>query len=138
MFLLCALQAAYAGDGGWTVVPFGVGVYVHHRPGRGVAYSVSQAVGAGVATWATIDADAAIEAEDDARFERDGWITGAGVGVFALSYAISLIDGAHLHDVQCAAQAGAPTGALALWDHGRERAAWQASAADVYTERRGR
>lgn len=120
MMVLLVIQAALAGDGGLTVLPLGVGLYVHHEPGRGALYTATQAIGIGFATWSTVDAlnESNSDAPDSARIDRDELISAVSVGTAALSYVVSIVDGSRLHEEQCVEVASFRSG-LDLWDRGR-------------------
>jgi hypothetical protein len=115
--LLLLLPAAHAAPAGWVVVPFGVGVYVHHRPVRGVAYTVTQAAGIATAAWATkVGYDAAV-AEDDVTFGHAQAYSLAGVTLAAASYLVSVLDASRLHELEGADESARRT--LGEWDHAR-------------------
>lgn len=100
MFLLALVSAALAAPPGWTIAPFGVGVYVHGKPVRGVGYSVTQA--AGIATLAVASANAyeAAVADDEGRFNQWQAVSIAGVTLAAGSYLVSVLDGSRLHELE--------------------------------------
>ncbi|MES2643907.1 MAG: hypothetical protein V4850_30745 [Myxococcota bacterium] len=100
MLLLALASAALAAPPGWTIAPFGIGVYVHGKPVRGVGYSVTQA--AGIATLAVASANAyeAAVAEDEPRFNQWQAVSIAGVTLAAGSYLVSVLDGSRLHELE--------------------------------------
>ncbi|MDP2313211.1 MAG: hypothetical protein Q8P41_09925 [Pseudomonadota bacterium] len=100
MLLLALLSTAQAAPPGWTLVPFGVGVYVHGKPVRGVVYSATQAVGVATLTYASIQADSAALAEDEGAFKTWQAVSMAGVTVAAASFLVSVLDGSRLHDLE--------------------------------------
>lgn len=114
MLPLALLSAALAAPPGWTLAPFGVGVYVHGKPGRGVAYSLTQAAGIATLSVATVEAYAAAAAEDDATFEQWQGVSMAGVSVAAVSYLVSVLDGSRLHDLEI--QSGEARARVIEWD----------------------
>jgi hypothetical protein len=100
MLALLALQSALAAPPGLTLAPFGVGVYAHGKPLRGVVYSVTQAGGIATVAAATSLAYDAAEVEDDASFATWQAVGIAGVSVAAVSYLASVLDGARLHELE--------------------------------------
>jgi hypothetical protein len=100
MVLISLLSAALAAPPGWTLAPFGVGVYVHGKPVRGAVYTATQAAGIATLTVATIKGYAAAEAEDDSEFASWQALSIAGVSLAATSYLASVLDGSRLHDLE--------------------------------------
>src|SRR5688500_8716788 len=100
MVPIALLSAALAAPPGWTLAPFGVGIYVHGKPVRGATYTATQAVGIAALTWATVEGHAAAEAEDDAAFASWQALSIAGVSLAAGSYLVSVLDGSRLHDLE--------------------------------------
>ncbi|MDP2309682.1 MAG: hypothetical protein Q8P18_26920 [Pseudomonadota bacterium] len=98
--LVSCLPLAHAEPPGWAAVPFGVGVYVHHRPVRGLVYSATQAAGISTAAWATVVGYDAAYAEDDAAFAQAQAVSIAGVSLAAVSYLASLLDASRLHELE--------------------------------------
>ncbi|MDP2308307.1 MAG: hypothetical protein Q8P18_19970 [Pseudomonadota bacterium] len=100
MILLALSSAAIAAPPGWSIAPFGIGVYVHGKTVRGVGYSVTQA--AGIATLAVASANAydAAVAEDQATFNQWQAVSIAGVTLAAGSYLVSVLDGSRLHELE--------------------------------------
>jgi hypothetical protein len=100
MLSLLLTQAAVAAPGGWAVVPFGVGVYLHGKPARGAVYTATQAAGIGVLTWGTVNGFTAAENEDETEFAKWQGVTVAGATVTALSYLVSVVDASRLHEIE--------------------------------------
>lgn len=123
MFLLALLSTASASPPGWSLAPLGIGVYVHGKPVRGAAYSLTQAAGITTLSLATVNAYAAAEAEDDAGFARWQGISIAGVSVTALSYLASVLDGSRLHELELEDEGKAARLRVETWDHARAVAA---------------
>ena len=121
MLALALISSALAAPPGLTLVPFGVGVYAHGKPGRGVVYSATQ--GAGIATLAvaTTNAYAAALEEDEATFTQWQAISIAGVSVAAASYIASVFDGSRLHELEVASEQSRAR--VAGWDQAVARAA---------------
>jgi hypothetical protein len=115
--LLFVLPVAMAEPAGWNLVPFGVGVYVHHRPVRGVVYTVTQAAGIATAAYATVTGYRAAEVEDDDTFAHAQLLSLAGVTVAAGSYLASVLDGSRLHELE--QQAGTARANVTAWDDAR-------------------
>lgn len=101
-----------------SLVPFGVGVYVYGKPGRGVAYSVTQAAGLGVLTYATIRTEQAAEAEDAAAYELWENVGIAAAAATVASYGASVIDASRLYEVRYGDGARA---SVEAWDRARAR-----------------
>ena len=119
MLVLALVSSAFAAPPGWTVVPFGVGVYVHGKPVRGAVYSVTQAAGIALGSVATVNAYAAADAEDDDAFAQ--WQTAgiAGITLASASYLASVIDGSRLHELEPESQAARAS--VVAWDVARAR-----------------
>ncbi|MDO9280727.1 MAG: hypothetical protein Q7U06_02395 [Pseudomonadota bacterium] len=126
MILLALASAALAAPPGWTIAPFGIGVYVHGKPVRGVVYSATQA--AGIATLAVASAkayDAAV-AEDEATFNQWQVLSVAGVTLAAGSYLASVFDGSRLHELEKEGETARAR--VQAWDvASRESAFWDAA-----------
>ena len=100
MLLYAWISSAGAASPVWTVAPFGVGVYLHKRPLRGVLYTATQA--GGIATWcgATWPARYAVTDGDEAAYARwQGVLVGAATVTIA-SYILAVIDGGRLHELE--------------------------------------
>lgn len=115
--LLALLSLASAKPPEWSLVPFGVGVYVHGKPVRGVAYSATQAAGIATLTVATVKAYEAAEAEDEDTFAQWQTVSIAGVTVAVTSYLIGALDGSRLHELEMANEAAADR--VREWDVAR-------------------
>jgi hypothetical protein len=93
--------------GGFILVPFGVSVYLHGKPARGVVYSATQAAGIGVLSWGAIEGNAALDettgTADEAALQRAQLIAGIGLAAFATSYVASVVDGSRLHEAETTA-----------------------------------
>jgi len=100
--LALAQEAPTPDDGALAVVPFGVAHYAWKRPVRGVVYSVTQATGIGVGIYSTVVADAALANGDSSTAEQWQAVTGAAIGVAALSYAVQVLDGSRLAQLRAA------------------------------------
>ncbi len=96
-------------DAPLAVVPFGVAEFAWGKPVRGAVYAATQVAGAGVATWAGINLDLAGEAGDEEAAELYQTTMGIGVGLAALSYAISVVDGSRLAEARARAASEAGT-----------------------------
>ncbi len=90
-------------DAPLAVLPFGVAEFAWKKPVRGTVYAITQAVGAGVAVWGGISLPIASEAGDEAAAELYQTTMGVGVGVAALSYAVSVVDGSRLAEARARA-----------------------------------
>jgi hypothetical protein len=117
MLWVLALPSAIAGDGGWAAAPFGVGLFVHERPVRGSVYAVTQVAGITGAVLGSLESTDAYLANDADRVDRAQALTAVSVAAAGLSYAISLVDGSRVHQVNCA-EAEARRQGLELWDRG--------------------
>lgn len=105
MLLLALLPTTLAAPPVLNVLPFGVGVYAHKKPLRGVIYTVTQAGGAGLWYGATWPARYAADIGDDATVQRwQGVLIGAATLTIG-SYIVSIIDGSRLHDLEVEGQA---------------------------------
>lgn len=100
MFLLALASAASASPPGWTLAPFGIGVYVHGKPVRGVGYSATQAAGIATLAVASVNAYDAVLAEDDAAVTQWQVLSIASVTLAAGSYLASVLDGSRLHELE--------------------------------------
>lgn len=100
MLLVPLLSTALAAPPVLNLVPFGVGVYAHKKPLRGAVYSVTQA--GGLATWylATWPARYAVDTDDMVEYQRWQAVLVGAATLTVGSYIISVIDGAHLHDLE--------------------------------------
>ncbi len=115
--LALAQEAPTPDDGALAVVPFGVAHYAWNRPVRGVVYSVTQAAGIGVGIYSTVVADAALANGDSSTAEQWQAVTGAAIGVAALSYAVQVLDGSRLAQLR-ATDAHARREAVEAFDAG--------------------
>lgn len=97
--VLLLVSAALAAPPVLNVLPFGVGVYAHKKPVRGIIYSVTQA--GGIAGWygATWPARYAAGSGDDAALGRWQAVLAGAASLTIGSYIVSVIDGGHLHDL---------------------------------------
>ncbi|MSQ01570.1 MAG: hypothetical protein EXR71_06715 [Myxococcales bacterium] len=115
--LLCFVSIALAEDpelellpdAPLAVLPFGVAEFAWNQPGRGAVYAVTQALGAGVATWGGVNLPIADAAGDDAGAEAYQTAMGIGVAVAAVSYAVSVVDGSRLAEARARAAREAGT-----------------------------
>ncbi len=123
MLALALVSSALAAPPAWTLAPFGVGVYLHGKPVRGAAYSLTQAAGITTLAIATSNAYAAAEDEDDARFEQWQGISIAGVSVAAVSYLASVLDGSRLHELELEEASEEARARVTGWDQARAIAA---------------
>ncbi len=110
MFLFVSM--AFAAPPALNLLPFGVGVYVHDRPVRGVLYSVTQAIGYSALIYGSTRADQAADTGDDAGYYR--WETVSALGATAGfgSWIVSAMDGGRLHELEGADKAAR----LRIWD----------------------
>lgn len=120
MWLLLS-AVAQAGTGWSVMMPFGVGAFVHDRPGAGAVYALTEAAGLTVLTIGTIQGDRAYEAEDLAAGERWRFITAGGSSFAVASYFVSVLHASRLHDAAEAREAE-ERGAMLRVEQGR--AAW--------------
>jgi len=117
MVLISLLSAALAAPPGWTLAPFGIGVYVHGKPVRGALYSATQAAGVATLTVASVQAYAAAEAENDSEFASWQALSIAGVSVAATSYLASVLDGSRLHELESVGESAKES--VQAWDRSR-------------------
>jgi hypothetical protein len=118
--LFALLSLAAAKPPVWSLVPFGVGVYVHGKPVRGAVYTATQAAGFATLTVATIKAYEAAEVEDEDTFAQWQTISIAGVTVAVSSYLIGALDGSRLHEIEMENNAAADR--VRQWDVARASA----------------
>lgn len=118
MLALALVSSALAAPPGWTLLPFGVGVYLHGKPARGAVYSATQAAGLGVLAFSSVKVAEAEEAEDEDAFYLWQNVSIASVTIAAASYAASVIDGSRLHELETAETARA---SVTSWDLARAR-----------------
>lgn len=100
MLTILLVQGALAASPLWNLAPFGVGVYLHGRPGRGVAYSATQAAGVGAVIAGEVMRAKAVDAEDDAGVKTADAIVTTGVVLGLASYVTALVDGGRLHELE--------------------------------------
>lgn len=98
--LLSLFSLASAAPGWVAILPFGVGVYMHGHPVRGIAYSTTQAAGLTTVFVAAAGINDAIEANDATTIDQLRIVTGAAVGVTTVSYFLSMLDSARLYELQ--------------------------------------
>ena len=110
--MLLLLGLAHAAPASWALAPFGVGVYVHDRPARGVLYTVTQAVGFTALAWGSVRADAALDAGNDQDYYRWEGVSALGATVGFGSWIVSAVDTGRLHELE----ATAATARLRTWD----------------------
>lgn len=103
MLFLLAVSSALAAPPALNLLPFGVGVYVHGAPVRGVAYTVTQAAGFTTLALASRAGVAAIEAEEDEDLLRWQVTSGAAAGVALGSWFVSMVDAGKLHEKEAQA-----------------------------------
>jgi hypothetical protein len=120
MLALFLLPAALAAPPGWSLAPFGVGVYLHKKPVRGVVYSATQAAGIAGLVWSTAEAYDAAYAEDDDTFTKYQTLSIGAATLAVGSYLVSVMDSSRLHELE---QQNASARASVL--------AWDASLADA-------
>lgn len=119
ILLLPLLPGATAAPPVLNLVPFGVGVYLHDRPGRGVMYSTTQAAGAAGLAISAVMARQAGEADDVERVEQLGVVTSLSVTMLVASYFVSVLDGGRLHELEVKNA----TASVRSWDDAVRRAA---------------
>ena len=110
--MLLLLSSAIAAPPAWNLCPFGVGVYLHDRPARGVLYTATQVLGwtaLGVASWQGSQYNEVDDPADYYRWETVGAI-GASVGFG--SWIVSAVDGGRLHELEVEGNAAR----LRAWD----------------------
>lgn len=112
MLSVLLVQSALAANPLWNLAPFGVGVYLHDRPVRGVAYSTTQAAGIAAAVTGQVLLAKAAEAQDDAAIGRWQDVTTVGVAAAAASYVTAMIDAGRLHELE----AEKAKAAVQAWD----------------------
>lgn len=97
--LLLLVSTALAAPPVLNVLPFGVGVYAHKKPVRGVVYTVTQ-VG-GLAAWygATWPARYASAEGDTAELTKWEVVLASAATMTIGSYIVSVIDGGRLHEL---------------------------------------
>ena len=111
MYLLFA-ASALAAPPALNLIPFGVGVYAHDRPLRGVMYSVTQVLGYSALAYGSVLADHAVDVGDDAGYYRYETVSALGATMGFGSWIVSAIDGGRLHELEGAAKAAR----LRAWD----------------------
>ncbi len=94
---LLLVSAAMAEPAAFSLMPFGVDLYLRKKPGRGVLYTVTQAAGLATAIYGTIQSDKAIFEEDVEAGILWKVVTASGVTTGGASYLISVVDGSNLH-----------------------------------------
>jgi hypothetical protein len=120
MLSLLLVPCALAAPPALNLIPFGVGVYLHDRPVRGVVYSVTQAAGVAGLTAATVLTKQAGDENDVERVGQLGTVTAASVSVLAASYIVSVFDGGRLHELE-QERARKATADVRAWDEARAR-----------------
>ena len=100
LLLPLLLPSTLAAPAGLTLLPLGIGVYAHEKPVRGAVYTVTQGVGIGVLSWATVQAYEAAASEDSGAFTRYQAISVGAVSLAAASYLVSVLDGSRLHELE--------------------------------------
>jgi hypothetical protein len=98
--MLILLTQALAAHPAWTLCPFGVGVYLHDRPVRGIVYSVTQVAGWSLMAWGGGMANQYDAEEQPAEHYRWEAVGAAGVVMGAGSWFVSGIDGGRLHELE--------------------------------------
>lgn len=110
--MLLLTTAAFAASPVLNLLPFGVGVYVHDRPVRGIVYSVTQAAGFAALAYGSVRADQALAAEDAEGSYRWDAVSAVGATAGFGSWIVSALDGGRLHELEGQAQAAR----LKQWD----------------------
>lgn len=110
MLLLVGLS--FAAAPAWSLLPFGVGVYAHHRPVRGLVYSLTQVAGFSALAYGSVQADRARDAEDEPTYYRWETVSALGATAGLGSWIGAAVDAGRLHDLEARAQADA----LRRWD----------------------
>ncbi len=99
-------STAHAAPGWTAVLPFGGNLYVRDHPGRGVAYSVTQAGGITGILLAERAAAIAREREDTAADLRFQFMVGGGAALSGLSFFVSILDASRIDEIEAARGAG--------------------------------
>ncbi len=115
MIWLLAISSALAAPPGWALAPFGVGVYVHGHPGRGAAYTATQAAGFGAAIAASVLAGPAADDGDLSGVATYGTIAAGGAALGIASWFASALDASRLHELEAAETAAR----VRAWDAAR-------------------
>lgn len=115
MWLTLMVSSALASSPVVDLLPFGVGLYVHDRPVRGVAYTLTQVAGATVLGVATDRGLAAMEAEDSQELTRWQLVGSGGAALAFGSWFGSLVDTSRIRQLE-AEEAAASARA---WNHQR-------------------
>jgi hypothetical protein len=98
--MLCVLlSTAMAGPGWALVLPFGVGTFTEGKPGRGVVYASTQAVGLGLAITGTVLGNEADLNEDLETGEKWRFVTLGGASLGLASLFVSILDASRLHEL---------------------------------------
>jgi hypothetical protein len=100
VLLSAVVSVALAAPPVLNLAPFGIGVYAHGRPLRGVVYSLTQAGGITAATLGTIYANEGAANADQPAIDKWSAVSAVGVATALTSYAVSLFDGSRLHDLE--------------------------------------
>lgn len=122
--MLVLMTIAVAAPPAWSLSPFGVGVYLHDRPVRGVLYSATQAIGWSALGYGAWQAGQNGGDEPQAGFYQWQAVSAIGASVGFGSWLVSMIDAGRLHELEGAAAAGR----LRTWD--QQRIAAQGSTDD--------
>jgi hypothetical protein len=110
--MLVLTLCAFAAPPALSLLPFGVGVYAHHKPVRGILYSVVQAAGFTTLAIGSARADAAEAADDQAAYYRWEGISALGATAGFGGWLVSAVDGGRLHELEAASTADR----LRTWD----------------------
>jgi len=118
MLWLLLVNVAAAGDGAWSLAPFGAGAYIHDRPVRGAVYTGTQAGALGTLVWSSIQLDRAEDAEDASRTSGMRALSGGMAAALGVCWVVSVVDSSRLHELEAI-----EVGARAIgWDAARRDA----------------
>jgi hypothetical protein len=121
MFAILLVNTALASPAGLAVVPFGVSVYLHGRPGRGVAYSATQAVGFGFGIAGSVLATQAQLDSDEPAYRAWQGLAAAGVSLGVASFLVAAVDTSRLHELEQKRASVLDWDADRTWDAARAR-----------------
>lgn len=110
--MLLLVSLSLAAPPALNLLPFGVGVYAHDRPVRGVIYTVTQIVGFSVLTYGSIRTDQAMGDGDETEYYRWEGVSALGATAGFGSWIVSAVDGGRLHELEAAEKAAR----LREWD----------------------
>lgn len=100
---LLFVTMAQAEPGAAALLPFGIDLYMHEKPARGLIYTLTQVVGVAAMVTGTVQSDKLALEENDAGGTPWRALTAGGVTLAGGSYVVSMVDASNLRQKESVA-----------------------------------